>query len=161
MAIKLYPPNIEGTIPAFYGTTLVVPFSMNKAVSKSSVYKMRVKIKSVQNEAISLILDSINDDFINEHCLFGSEHKVFSRDLYYAYEKFCKDNCLFAHNQTAFLDAVSMREGVIRNRVRINGERLRGFEGIGLNIQDSGVSCSNFTDTKTAVPSVPERSKLL
>ncbi len=101
------------------------------------------------------------DDFINEHCLFGSEHKVFSRDLYYAYEKFCKDNCLFVHSQTAFLDAVSMHKGVVRSRVRINGERLRGFEGIGLNMQDSDVSYNNFADTKTPVPSVPERSKLL
>lgn len=99
-------------------------------------------------------------DFLSEYCVFGSEYKVFSRDLYHAYEKFCKDNCLFAHNQTAFLDAVSMREGVIRNRVRINGERYRGFEGIGLNMQDSHVSCNNFTDTKTDVPSVPERSEL-
>ena len=40
MAIKLYPPNIEGTIPAFYGTVLTVPFSMNKAVSKRDVYGM-------------------------------------------------------------------------------------------------------------------------
>jgi hypothetical protein len=46
MATYLYPPYIEGTIPAFYtdstnGTTkLIVPFSMNKAVSKDSVYGM-------------------------------------------------------------------------------------------------------------------------
>jgi hypothetical protein len=37
---KFYPPNIEGTIPAFYGTVLTVPFSMNKTVSKSNVYGM-------------------------------------------------------------------------------------------------------------------------
>lgn len=100
-------------------------------------------------------------DFINECCVFGKDCKVFSRDLYYAYEKFCKDNCLFVHSQTAFLDAVSMHEGVVRSRVRINGERLRGFEGIGLYMQDSDVSYNNFADTKTAVPSVPERSNLL
>lgn len=100
-------------------------------------------------------------DFINECCAFGKDCKVFSRDLYYAYEKFCKDNCLFVHSQTAFLDAVSMHEGVVRSRVRINGERLRGFEGIELNMQDSDVSYNNFADTKTDVPSVPERSKLL
>jgi hypothetical protein len=45
MATYLYPPYIEGTIPAFYtdsknGTKLIVPFSMNKAVSKDSVYGM-------------------------------------------------------------------------------------------------------------------------
>jgi hypothetical protein len=43
MADKLYPPNIEGTIPAFYGkgtATLTVPFSMNRTVSKSEVWGM-------------------------------------------------------------------------------------------------------------------------
>lgn len=34
---KLYPPQIEGTIPAFTGTTIVVPFAMNKAVVISEV----------------------------------------------------------------------------------------------------------------------------
>ena len=51
MLKKLYPPNIEGTIPAFYGTTLVVPFSMNKAVSKQDVHGMAIKIKAVQSGA--------------------------------------------------------------------------------------------------------------
>jgi hypothetical protein len=44
MADKLYPPNIEGTIPAFYGSggtaQLIVPFSMNRTVSKSEVKGM-------------------------------------------------------------------------------------------------------------------------
>lgn len=49
MAKKLYPPNIEGTIPAFYGTTLVVPFSMNKAVSENEIHSFTIKIKTVQS----------------------------------------------------------------------------------------------------------------
>ena len=44
---KLYPPHIEGTIPAFYGTTLVVPFSMNQAVGASEVKNIVLKIKIV------------------------------------------------------------------------------------------------------------------
>ena len=48
---KLYPPNIEGTIPAFNGTTLVVPFSMNKAVAKSEVGSFALKIKTTYNSA--------------------------------------------------------------------------------------------------------------
>ena len=44
---KLYPPEIEGVIPAFYGTALVVPFSMNKTVSKSEISGMIIKIKTV------------------------------------------------------------------------------------------------------------------
>ena len=53
---KLYPPNIEGTIPAFYtegGTTLlVVPFSMNRAVGKSEVYGFSLKLKYVDGSII-------------------------------------------------------------------------------------------------------------
>lgn len=52
MAIKLYPPQIEGTIPAFCtknGTTeLVVPFSLNRAVSKNEIAGFVIKIKTVQ-----------------------------------------------------------------------------------------------------------------
>jgi hypothetical protein len=29
---KLYPPYIEGSIPAFYGEQLTVPYEMNKTV---------------------------------------------------------------------------------------------------------------------------------
>ena len=45
---KLYPPYIEGTIPAFYGTTLVVPLSMNKAVGEPEVKEFIAKIKTAQ-----------------------------------------------------------------------------------------------------------------
>ena len=60
---KLYPPNIEGTIPAFsstrvaieegvtnqvYQRQLVVPFSMNRAVGKLDISGFVLKIKSVQ-----------------------------------------------------------------------------------------------------------------
>lgn len=54
MAEKLSPPLVEGTIPAFYsddGTTakLVVPFSMNRAVSPIQVKGIAIKIKTVQS----------------------------------------------------------------------------------------------------------------
>lgn len=51
---KLFPPYIEGTIPAFYknddGTaTITVPFTMNRGVSSSQVKGFAVKIKTVQS----------------------------------------------------------------------------------------------------------------
>lgn len=49
---RLYPPQIEGVIPAFYGTTLVVPFVMNKTVSNNQVVGMVIKIKSIYNNSI-------------------------------------------------------------------------------------------------------------
>lgn len=55
MATKLYPPLIEGTIPAFCGTTIVVPFSLNRAVSTSEIAGFVLKLKTVQG---SILLDS-------------------------------------------------------------------------------------------------------
>lgn len=47
--MKLYPPILEGTIPAFCDSTLIVPFTMNKSVSQSEVKGFALKIKNVQN----------------------------------------------------------------------------------------------------------------
>ena len=53
MATKLYPPYIEGTIPAFCtssGTAqIVVPFSLNKAVSTVQIGGFVLKIKTVSS----------------------------------------------------------------------------------------------------------------
>ena len=46
---KLYPPLIEGTIPAFYRDSVTIPFSMNKTVSKDNIAGFALKIKTVQN----------------------------------------------------------------------------------------------------------------
>lgn len=46
---KLYPPIIEGSIPAFYGTKLLVPFSMNTSVGQSQVKAIALKVKTVQS----------------------------------------------------------------------------------------------------------------
>nr|DAI51084.1 MAG TPA: hypothetical protein [Caudoviricetes sp.] len=44
---KLYPPSIEGTIPAFCGTTITVPFTMNKTVGKSDVSGFVLMFKAI------------------------------------------------------------------------------------------------------------------
>lgn len=45
----LYPPYIDGVIPAFYGDSLTVPFSMNPGVGAGEVQGFSLKIKSIQN----------------------------------------------------------------------------------------------------------------
>ena len=58
---KLYPPQINGTIPAFYtnrtnGTTnMVVPFSMNKAVSYFEISGFVLKIKTLNGSLIGTV----------------------------------------------------------------------------------------------------------
>lgn len=52
---KLYPPVLSGTIPAFSGTTLVVPFSMSRAVSVTEVYGLVLKIKKISGAVIGTV----------------------------------------------------------------------------------------------------------
>lgn len=54
---KLYPPSIEGKLPAFAGDTLKVPLTMNRAVNMSEVSGMRVMIKTVQTATLKATLD--------------------------------------------------------------------------------------------------------
>lgn len=61
---KLYPPYIEGTIPAFYGTTLVVPFSMNRAVGITEPDGVHLKIKKINSNEVIANVSSSN-------CTFG------------------------------------------------------------------------------------------
>lgn len=51
---KLYPPYVEGKLPAFTGTTLVVPFSMNKAVGVggSEVAQMCAQLKYINSDTV-------------------------------------------------------------------------------------------------------------
>lgn len=68
---KLYPPYIEGTIPAFcrtvnldgtVGAKLTVPFSMNKAVSKWEIKGFALKLKNVFGDDDFLISSTTEFD---------------------------------------------------------------------------------------------------
>lgn len=60
---KLYPPYIEGTIPAFTGTTIVVPFSLNRANSLSDIAGFSLRIKTVQNNIMLATLTQTDDKY--------------------------------------------------------------------------------------------------
>ena len=87
MAIKLYPPNIEGTIPAFYGTTLVVPFTMNRSVAKKEVSGFVIKIKTVQSGKFILTKQTSNFSYDPRgevrFMLDEAEARLFSIGQYY------------------------------------------------------------------------------
>ena len=53
--MKLYPPIIEGTLPAFCDSIIKVPFTMNKSVSKNSVKGFALKIKTIKNQSNILL----------------------------------------------------------------------------------------------------------
>ena len=104
-AIKLYPPTIEGTIPAFYGTTLVVPFSMNRTVDENDVIGFRVKIKTVQSGRQILSKDTDQFTFdpagIATFELTEEEAKVFNLGQHYKLQMayIAKSNEIFSIEQ--------------------------------------------------------------
>ena len=71
---KLFPPLIEGTIPAFYsdnGTVLLtVPFSMNRAVSRNQVGGLVLKVKTAQSSTylFTKTVTDTNDFELEDSC---------------------------------------------------------------------------------------------
>ena len=57
---KLHPPVIPGTIPAFCGTSIEVPFSMSKAVSTYEISGLVLKLKKVNGNVICTIVKRDN-----------------------------------------------------------------------------------------------------
>lgn len=55
----LYPPYIEGTIPSFYGDSITVPFSMNKAVGLNEIQGFSLKLKTIQNTKFLFTTESV------------------------------------------------------------------------------------------------------
>ena len=53
---KLYPPFIEGKLPACAGTVIKIPITMNRSVSQSDVGGMRLMIKTVQTNVLKATL---------------------------------------------------------------------------------------------------------
>lgn len=93
--MKLYPPYIEGTIPAFYedskGTvTLTVPFSMNRAVNVNEVLGFQAKVKTVQSNTYLLTLRTndnteydMEDDYVVEFHLSEDQAEKLCVGEYY------------------------------------------------------------------------------
>lgn len=59
---KLYPPYLEGTIPAFYGNSITVPFAMNRAVSSKDIVSFSLLIKTIQTGQLVESAESSNYD---------------------------------------------------------------------------------------------------
>ena len=53
---KLHPPVIPGTIPAFSGTSIEVPFSMSRAVSTNEISGLVLKLKKVSGSVIGTVV---------------------------------------------------------------------------------------------------------
>ena len=84
MAIKLFPPYIEGTLPAFYqsnGTTkIVVSFVMNRGVRFDDIKGLMMKIKSIQSN--TYLYSAKNDEglYTENQAVFTLPSPISSED---------------------------------------------------------------------------------
>lgn len=67
MTGKLYPPRIEASLPAFVKSAdsciLVIPFQLNRAVSRNEFNQVRLRLKTVQTQTV--ICDGVMTETIN------------------------------------------------------------------------------------------------
>ena len=98
---KLYPPYIEGTLPAFCVDSngdgvMAIPFAHNKAVSPSIDWngRMAVKIKSVQDDVLEESLDATYNSITGEAIvnLKTSDYSWLAIQRYYKVQLAYKDN---------------------------------------------------------------------
>lgn len=83
--VKLYPPNIAGTLPSFYspeiGTTteLVVPFSMNISVSASMISGFSLRLKTTATDVILAELPSVSYDLSKSQITFILDQSIVNK----------------------------------------------------------------------------------
>lgn len=78
MATKLYPPQLEGTLPAFYktydvekktvlkGANITIPFGMNRAVSQVSIDGMFCRIRTMATNTYIVAKETLAPDWTNQ-----------------------------------------------------------------------------------------------
>ena len=80
MATKLYPPLIDGSLPAFYKrydtagkvdkAEITVPFEINRTVSITDIYKIRMRIRTIATNTELVNIDSTSVDLDNHIAKF-------------------------------------------------------------------------------------------
>ena len=80
--VKLYPPNIAGTLPSFYSpetgatTELVVPFSMNISVSASMISGFSLRLKTTATDVVLAELSSASYDLSKNQITFVLDRTI-------------------------------------------------------------------------------------
>lgn len=123
MAI-LYPPYIEGTIPAFVGNTIEVPYMMNKTVGYGDIKGFRLKVKNIQtNKTLATLTSSDYDEaesivyFTLDDSTSLSSKKFYKIQLAYVSDA----------NETGYFSTVGIIKKTNKPTVKIikkNGEEL-------------------------------------
>lgn len=131
MAMKLYPPIIEGSLPAFFGTDVIsVPFSMNRAVGASEVAGFYLKIKTVSGSFIADLysenFDILDEMYVNFSLRDNDTYKKFNIGQYY------KVQLAYAYNDKERTPGYYSTVGVIKYTTEPS-VYIDGFDAKGIN----------------------------
>ena len=123
---KLYPPYINGTIPAFYsdanqGTKIKVPFSMNKAVGVSEIKGIMLKIKSLNGTLKGVVRSSSYDATSRMEAVFDvktlAAKKAFTLGSFYKIQIAYIDE----HDEVGYYSTVGVIKYTTKPKVIIDG----------------------------------------
>ena len=115
---KLYPPYINGTLPAFYKNgELIVPFIMNKTVSWSEIKQFALKVKNIQNNEVICVLLSTEFDKDTQQVLFEFNSSKFKTGMFYKVQLAYIDK----NNQYGYYSTVGVIKYTTQPEVAIEG----------------------------------------
>jgi len=134
---KLYPPHLEGKLPAFYGATIVVPFSMNQAVGSSEVSGFHIQVRTINKDTIIYEGSATNFDKSSAANLTSTMN--FGRT---------KSNCFASFNISSVVSKFTVGQFY---RIQLAYENDNGVTG---SVADIGYYSSVGVAKYTAVPHV-------
>lgn len=157
---KLFPPIIDGTIPAFYsednGTArLTVPFSLNKGVSKTSIKGIALKIKTTQSSSYLGTIEQKNSLYYNldespyvtfllEHKKEGQDEQILDRlnlgQFYKIQIAFINDKGEVGYYSTVSVTKYTSLPQVTINDFKRTGINNHTYEYIGAYLQEKDVT---------------------
>lgn len=141
MANKLYPPYIEGNLPAFIkGEDLVIPFRFNRAVGKNQVKEMVLSIRTVQTNTLKTPTPIKSYQIHSGEARFKTEDLSFFREgQFYKVQMACVDN----ENLVGYYSSVGIIKCTSMPTVEISGLDINSvnanqYEYIGHYSQEGG-----------------------
>ena len=88
---KLYPPIIEGILPACYGTELTVPYAINRANNFEDIKGFRLKVRNARTNMYEDQYSNIKE-YDKEKVIFDlSTGRKFEAGKYYKIQLACVD----------------------------------------------------------------------
>lgn len=129
MTDKLYPPSIEGTLPAFTGNKITVPISWNPSVSKlDTTIAAAIRIKTVQSNTVLVFT---NEGYFNSDqsaMIFNIESKDLKIGQFYkiqvAYVQVIYENGKEVGRDLGYFSTIGIAKYTYAPNVYINGLKV-------------------------------------